>query len=415
MVRVCDAIMGNGKSSASITYMNDHKDRKFIYITPYLDEAARIKENCPELNFVEPSGNLKEYSFKKSLHTAALIDAGENIATTHQAFVGYTPAMIEKVREQGYTLVVDENVDVLEKYEISPDDLKILVEAGYVSDDNGVYRLTGKEYHGSAFHPLFYTMQSRELIQVRDKMDNVFFYWTLSPSFLTAFRDVYILTYLFDGQSLHHLLKIYDIPYERIGISRDDDGTYRFCEYPGFTPSYVNELGQMIHILDSPKMNAIGDDYYALSKNWFERGDGMEQLKKNMSNFFRNVCGETPANDRLWGTYKAAFEKVKGKGYTKQYLTFNTKATNNYKNCTALAYITNIFMNAAEKQFYQSHGIEVDQDMYALSIMVQWIWRSAIREGEEVDVYIPSRRMRTILQNWIASFQKEGGETDGVL
>ena len=41
MVRVCDAIMGNGKTESSITYMNEHADRKYIYITPYPEEAAR--------------------------------------------------------------------------------------------------------------------------------------------------------------------------------------------------------------------------------------------------------------------------------------------------------------------------------------------------------------------------------------
>lgn len=42
MIKVCDAIMGSGKSSAAITYMNEHPDDKFIYITPYLNEVKRI-------------------------------------------------------------------------------------------------------------------------------------------------------------------------------------------------------------------------------------------------------------------------------------------------------------------------------------------------------------------------------------
>ena len=47
--------MGTGKTEAAITYMNEHKEKKFIYITPYLAESNRIKEGCPELHFVEPS------------------------------------------------------------------------------------------------------------------------------------------------------------------------------------------------------------------------------------------------------------------------------------------------------------------------------------------------------------------------
>lgn len=58
-------------------------------------------------------------------------------------------------------------------------------------------------------------------------------------------------------------------------------------------------------------------------------------------------------------------------------------------------------MNVGQKLFYQSNNIEVDDDEYALSTMVQWIWRSAIRNGEEIRLYVPSKRMRELLQNWI--------------
>ena len=47
--------MGTGKTEAAITYMNEHKEKKFIYITPYLAESNRIKDGCRELQFVEPS------------------------------------------------------------------------------------------------------------------------------------------------------------------------------------------------------------------------------------------------------------------------------------------------------------------------------------------------------------------------
>ena len=45
--------------------------------------------------------------------------------------------------------------------------------------------------------------------------------------------------------------------------------------------------------------------------------------------------------------------------------------------------------------------IEVDDDMYSLSTMIQWIWRSRIRDGGEINVYVPSLRMRTLFENWL--------------
>ena len=412
MIYVCDSIMGSGKSMSAIRYMNEHSDRKFIYITPYLEEAARIKENCPALRFVEPSNKLKEYNFKKSLHTAALIRDGRNIATTHQAFRGYTSEILDMVRELKYTLIIDENVDVLEKYDIHPDDIKLALDAGYIEDDEGTYKVTNTEYHGDALKDLFYMMRSRELIRITDKKDKRFFFWALPPDLITSFQEVFILTYLFQGQSLHHLLEIYNIPYEYIGIHKDDDGSFRFGEAPGYVPEYVYDLRNKIHILDNKKLNAIGDDFYALSKNWFDSGVGnTDKLKNNVDNCYRHIWKDIPADRKLWSTYKGSCDKLKGKGYSKSFLTFNAKATNKYRKRDALVYAANVFMNAAEKQFYAMHGIEVDESMYALSIAVQWIWRSAIRDGNDVLLYIPSKRMRTILQEWIDSFSKqEGGD-----
>lgn len=412
MIKVCDAIMGTGKSQSAIAYMNERLNDKFIYITPYLDEADRIKKGCPKLKFVEPSNNLKEYDFKKSTHTAALIKNGRNIATTHQAFKNYTPDVLSDIKEQGYTLIIDENVDILENCDYSPGDLQLAVDAGYVIENDGMYSIGEKEYKGKVLTGLFTLLKSRDLVRIEDEKSNSLFYWTLPPDLLTSFKDVFILTYLFTGQSLHHFLKIYNIPYEYIGIEKTEGGTgFRFCEPPGYTPEYVSHLGDMLNILDNPKINGIGDDYFALSKNWYDKGKGnAEKLKKNVYNYYNNIYKDIPADRRLWATYNGAFGKVKGKGYTKGFLTFNSKATNKYKTRDCLVYLVNIFMNVNEKKFYQKHGIEVDEDIYALSIMVQWIWRSAIRDGEKVNLYIPSKRMRTILTNWIEATSK-GGNT----
>ena len=75
MVKVCDAIMGSGKTSATITYINEHPEKKFIYITPYLDEAERIRQACPQAEFVEPNNKDPKYSFSKTNHTAELVRA----------------------------------------------------------------------------------------------------------------------------------------------------------------------------------------------------------------------------------------------------------------------------------------------------------------------------------------------------
>ena len=414
MIQVCDAIMGTGKSSAAITYMNEHPGDKFIYITPYLEEAERIKKGCPNMHFVEPSSKLKEYNFKKCDHTASLIKQGRNITTTHQAFKRYSEDMLEDIEKYGYRLIIDENVDVLERHDLHPDDMKLALDAGLIKKDEDTYFLSDNNYHGIFFREIVKFLNSRQLIEMDDSAGTHLFYWVLPPDLITAFKDVIILTYLFKGQSLHHFLEMHHLPYKYIGISKSDDGKFSFCDAPGYTPDYVAHLKDMIHVLDNPRMNNIGDDKNALSMGWFNRhqeDSDMQQLKANIYNCINNIWRDAPAKEKMWGTYNDCRHMVSNKGYTRSFLRFNMKATNEYRNRHYMAYLVNIFMNVGEKLFYKRHGIDVDDNMYALSIMVQWIWRSAIRDGDEVYLYIPSKRMRTLLINWIDEVSGGGQET----
>lgn len=411
MIHVCDAIMGTGKSSAAITYMNEHPEFKFIYITPYLDEAARIREACPELNLIEPK-NLDKYDNSKVEHTHRLIEEGCNIATTHAAFKSYSPDMLEMIREGGYVLIIDENVDVIDNIEVMPDDIQLALDAGYISEHDGTYELINDKYNGELLRNLFQPLKSRELFRLEGDNKGELFYWVLPQDLMNSFREVFILTYLFRGQSLHHFMEIYNIEYDFIGIQRDEDGTFRFGDYPGYTPEYVAHLDEMIDIYDGD-MNDIGNNFHALSASWFDRSSNtkdIETLKKNMYNYFRWKNEDVSAVDRMWSTYKGKKDRLKGKGYSSKYLNFNVKATNEYRNRKCMIYAVNIFMNVNEKKFYNERGITVDEGEYALSIMVQWIWRSAIRDGEQIHIYLPSRRMRELLQNWIERTMK-GGNT----
>lgn len=407
--------MGSGKSSGAIRMMNEHPNRKYIYITPYLDEANRIKQGCPNLHFVEPSNRLEKYQFKKTEHTNELIRNGCNITTTHQAFLFYTEETVDLLKEQHYTLIIDESVNVLESVEISAADLQLLVSGDYLEENNGIYSWTGKEYNGKLAREFLRVAKSRDLVCVerQEGLKYEMFFWILPPKLLDAFDDVYILTYLFTGQSLYYFITMYGMKYEYIGIEQIDGG-YRFCDYPGYTPEYTSELHKKIHIVDNDKLNSVGDNYYAMSINWFEtKPEEVQKLKSNIASFFRYRMGYVPAEQRMWGSHKKGRDMLRGKGYTKSFLTFNARAVNSYRNKICLVYAINVFMNVGEKTFFNAAGIDVDEDAYALSTMIQWIWRSAIRDGNEIYLYIPSRRMRELLISWIDETKKGGVSTDG--
>lgn len=57
----------------------------------------------------------------------------------------------------------------------------------------------------------------------------------------------------------------------------------------------------------------------------------------------------------------------------------------------------------ADTYYILEKGIRVAdiKDITELSALLQWMWRSQIRNGKPIDIYIPSERMRELLNNWI--------------
>ena len=85
-VTVVDSIMGSGKTSWAIEYMNEifgEGARRIIYVTPYIDEIKRVKQNTNK-NFKEP--DQKKGKGSKLNHFKKLLEDGENIITTHALF-----------------------------------------------------------------------------------------------------------------------------------------------------------------------------------------------------------------------------------------------------------------------------------------------------------------------------------------
>lgn len=316
--------------------------------------------------------------------------------------------MLDLIKEQEYTLIIDESLNLFESIKVAPGDIKMVMDAGYVQllqreeDEDDVYRFVKGTYDGGSLNRFFRVLQARDIISVPKRNGgSSLFFWLFPPELFSSFKDVIVLTYQFEGQSMSHFFRLNGLDFTYIGVDHPDEKTYRFSERGLYIPEYVTTLQDKIHILDKPKLNAVGDKKTALSMSWFaNHPDLVVKLKNNVYNFFNNIS-DAPASDRLWCTYKGTQWKIRGRGYASRYTPFNLRATNAYRSCTTLAYCANVYMNVTQKLYYDAHGLVVDEDLYALSSMVQWVWRSAIRDGKEVTIYIPSKRMRTLFENWI--------------
>ena len=41
-------------------------------------------------------------------------------------------------------------------------------------------------------------------------------------------------------------------------------------------------------------------------------------------------------------------------------------------------------------------------DAYALTELIHWVWRSRVRRGEPITIYLPSPRTRRLFEEWLA-------------
>lgn len=398
MIKVCDVIMGGGKSTAAIRYMNETDD-KFIYLSPYLDEVERIMNACPRKNFKTP----EDFGGSKLNNLHKLLNQEENIASTHALFARYNEDTMKLITSTNYTLILDEVFGVLEPLKISKDDIDILFDSRLVTmaDDDEHVVWVDENYTGTRYQDIKAKAQSHNLIFYKGLM----MFWTFPINIFKAFKDVIVLTYLFDAQIQKYYYDIYNIEYKKIGVVRDEMG-YVFTSDANAPVSPKYNLKKLVHVVEHDKLNAVGDGKTSLSASWYKRKSAIKErpmidrIRKNLCNYFVNIT-TCSVDKRMWTTYKEYRSMLEDRGYVNSFVSCNARATNEYRDRTALAYCINVFFNPCLKNYFMDHGVAVKEDEYALSELVQWIWRSAVRDGNEITLYIPSCRMRAILKNWL--------------
>lgn len=407
---IVDKPMGSGKTCSAINYINQSPDdERFLIITPYISEVERYQRECPRKKFVEP---YKRFG-KKINGIKDLIRQGKNVVSTHALFQRFDKEVIELCSVLNYTLIMDEVAEVVRDTKYTEDDINNLLKVYCDYDKNTgllIWREEHKNYVGK-FEDAKNMSELGGLALARGAM----LMWLFPIEVFKAFQKIYILTYMFKAQIQRYYYDYYNINYSFIHVAGDNISNYHFTSEP--TLDYHYDYSNIIHIMDNEKLNKIGKGEYNLSSSWYERNSQsavMKQLKDNIYNFFNNIRhGKT--SDNLWTCFKDYKSELSGKGYTKGFLFLGARAMNEYRCRFNVVYPVNIFLNPMIKGFFQDHGVEVDEDGYALSEMLQWIWRSAIRDGNQIWLYVPSSRMRNLLISWIDSVDstaKSTGESD---
>ena len=406
-IKIYDAIMGIGKTYDAIERMKTYlkEGKKFIYITPFKEEIRRVlkslnndnvfapldpdQEGAYELeqNLINENGELDLNSkatyklLNKRTQFLGLASMGKNIISSHALFLGLKRDDYDLFRD--YVLILDEVVTPLKTHKIGARDIEILKaqELILIDEKTNQVRFIDDKYNDPGFREVKKLCNNSTVFY----LDKYFFVWVFPIEIFTEFKEIQILTYLFEGSLLAPYFKMYGIDYDLI-----KNDSYEHLE----------EFKGLLNIYQGKANNVLG--YNSFSKTWIENLSiyNAKKIAYTTSNIFKRVF-KTKSDVNAFTTFKAHKGKLAGKGYTKGFIAINARASNNYNHIKSMAYLGNKYFDPQTVSFFRERGIKLDEDLWALSELIQWVWRGCIRDKKEMNLFIPNARMRKLLIDWL--------------
>ena len=416
-VKIVSALPGTGKSKHLLEKINSEPDKNYIWITPFLDEAGdddtkkvgRVREATPDLCFVTPSN--KSLGTKKK-HLEMLLYRGENVSMTHNLFMDITKGMVKNIEKNNYHIIIDETID---KVSVHTRDDKMLdlmlgfIELGVVKvGDMGVLSWVGRNFE--------WLQEERELCdsgmlflhngKLLIKRYNSLVY--------SAAESVTVLTYMFHASPMRAWMDICKIPYEYLPIP--------LIHHPQDCKNTLKELLTLEP--RDPEISKLQENLpTAFSSSWYKKNsDKLYVLRDVADKIYKRCCKRAerrgqPTPRFMYTTFKDYWEDVAGVGCkakdfeecSSNFIAKNSRATNKHGDKTHILYWVNTYPQVDVARYLNEllpEHLQLSSDEYALSEMIQFIYRSALRNGKPTTLYIASDRMRDLFVRWLDQPEK---------
>ena len=402
--------MGAGKTSWSIQYMNDHLEKSILYVTPYLDEIERIQKTCIGRKIKTPTH--KNGDTKLNDLNNLLID-GADIAISHALFQIMNQKSIEYIKDGGYTIIIDEALVVVKPYKFKhKDDATHLFESGLIwADDNDWIHWNQDKNDYDLVYNEIKNLANMNRLTLSSSNSLV---WKYPSEIFNGDNEIFILTYMFESSYMAPYFVIENIDYEKFSVSTIG-GDYNLVQYFKPDTTVYRDLitifpgGYSKSFVTKRTVDFKGG---ALSKSWYDTNIGRDKvdvlrrevetyLKRKVDSKASNVMWTTFSNDK----YRKIFKPSKSRLSSQGFVTCNAKGTNDFADRFNLAYLLNRYSHPEIQHYFAKCNIDFNWSQNVLSEMIQWVWRSRIRNREPINIYIPSKRMRTMLETWL-----NGGE-----
>ena len=396
-IEVLDALPGSGKTCAILKYISEHKEIPWLYITPMLSELeVRIPAMQEEfdLEFMIPEGK----GNTKASEVLEFLKEGKHIACTHELTLRFTPEHIKEITRQGYTVVCDEELSLIEAFKLGKEDLEFLHNHKLLAKDTqnlGKMKFLDEEMSYEAKYGQVKKLCDRGCLYGAVDNDNMLVTY-LSPDLILAAKRFILLTYNFGGSVMGAFLGLHKI-------------THSYLEIPLYRSNIKNkqELIDLIEFVEPLSVKKFLDKQglYALSAGWWERDIthkdiNHSKVKKILASLPKNQ--KVPRGEVFFTLPISALKEVKSRDISQSnLLAFNIRATNDFKDKTYAIHALNVFSNVTVSSYLKGYGFVIDEDAYALNTAIQWLFRGCIRERKKMKVTFLSKRMNAIFKEWL--------------
>lgn len=378
---IVDMVMGTGKTTMAIQGIKEN-EMPFIFVTEYLTEVDRMIKATGKL--VEPVPEKGEGSKRK--HLLELLKDKKNIALTHSLFK--TLRLEDYSIFNGYKLIIDEVVSVVENLDISKDDINDLIGQNRLiidSKNNTVTWNDDIEYSGK-----WNDLREEVLSGGVEIVNNSYLVWIFPVDVFKNVSEIIILTYLFEGSVLCGYFKYYDIPYRYIPDLFSDKERQKIVKLLCIYQGRANNVGNPIK----------RQRKRPLTSTWYKDNNNKAKIKtfvNTVNNWFAKNVKVKTAN-RAVSVFKDYEDMFSTRA---NFIPINKRASNEFREIAAIAYLIDYNINPTIEQFFLQKDIKIDKDLFSLSGMIQLLWRGCIRDDKKMDVFIPSFRMRNLLYKWL--------------
>jgi len=384
-----DRPCGTGKTSQMIESF--YPTEQYLVVVPTLSEVERVLSRS-KVPFTEPDE--RPYRTKMA-HLKKLVAEGENIVTTHKLFDAVD---IRSVNLSPYNLFIDEVFDVVEKVNGPENEAwnRVYVGDGYATVDSaGQVTPTDKWREQPA---KLKTVLRIDLFRAAEagrlhKTDNGYFVDVVTPVLFTKPKQTTVHTYLASGSLMAAYLEKHSIPYT---INRKQD----------------LDIRQRVKAKNHLSMNQISA-LENISMSHTKQGEMKQREVKKVSTALKNLRslplkGIKPENilitcrkdkwldqnDKPKGAFAVGSKLTKAKWIAK-----TTKGTNDYRHCTHAVYLSELHLSPSIKA-YLGVDKQFEKD-WAVSELIQWLYRTALRDGGKVELHLASNHMKCLLEDWL--------------